>query len=261
LKNLVLDRPLVVFDLETTGTDPASDRIVEISTLRIEPDGATESRTRRINPERRIPPEATAVHGIRDEDVRDEPPFRSIARGLLDFLSGADLGGFNVHRFDIPLLEREFRACGLDPGLAGRRVLDAMTIFHRMEPRDLSAAVRFYLGREHEGAHGAEADVAAAAEILDAQVARYGELPREAAELDRWLRRTPARAVDRSGKFVWQGPEVVFAFGKNQGKTLKDVATKDRGYCEWILKSDFPEDARELVQEALEGRLPSRNGK
>jgi DNA polymerase-3 subunit epsilon len=259
VQHLTLERPLVFFDLETTGTDPASDRIVEISVLRVEPDGSRESRTRRINPGRPIPAEATAVHGIRDEDVRDEPFFRQLARGLLEFLAGADLAGFNVTRFDIPLLEREFRDCGLDLGLAQRRVVDAMTIFHRMERRDLGAAVEFYLGREHSGAHAAEADVLATAEVLDAQLARYAELPRSVDGLDGWMRPGGEDAVDRSGKFRWQGGEVVFAFGKHQGRALREVAAESSGYLEWIVKSDFPSDAKALVDEALQGRFPERS--
>ena len=258
MEHLTLDRPLVVFDLETTGIDPATDRIVEISALRIEPEGGRESRTRRINPGRPIPAEATAVHGIRDEDVRDEPAFRKVARALLEFLRDADLAGFNVTRFDIPLLEREFRDCGLDLGLAGRRVVDAMTIFHRMERRDLGAAVEFYLEREHEGAHAAEADVAATSEVLDAQLARYAELPRDVAELDRWMRPGGEHAVDRSGKFQWKDGEVVFAFGKHHGKSLRQVAKEHSGYLEWIVKSDFPSDAKTLVGDALQGRFPER---
>ena len=147
MKHLQLERPLVFFDLETTGTDPARDKIVEITLTRIEPGGERVTRTRRINPECPIPPGATAVHGIREEDVRDEPPFRRIARGLLDLLADADIAGFNVRRFDLPLLDRELRECDLDLKLDGRRIVDAMTIFHRKEPRDLSAAVRHYLGR------------------------------------------------------------------------------------------------------------------
>lgn len=255
---LTLDRPLVFFDLETTGIDPATDRIVEISALRVDPDGSRESRTRRINPERPIPAGATAIHGIRDEDVRDEPTFRQIARGLLEFLGQADLAGFNVLRFDLPLLDREFRDCGLDLGLAGRRVIDAMTIFHRMERRDLSAAVIFYLGRSHEGAHAAEADVAATAEVLEAQLERYPDLPRAVDELDAWTRGGRASGVDRSGKFVWKDGEAVLAFGKHQGKMLRRVAREDPGYLEWVASSDFPDDAKLVAREALEGRFPNR---
>ena len=257
MTGLKLDRPLIIFDLETTGTDPATDRIVEISALRVSPDGGRESRTRRINPERPIPAGATAVHGIRDEDVRDEPTFRQIARGLLEFLGDADLAGFNVLRFDLPLLDREFRDCGLDLGVAARRVVDAMTIYHRMERRDLSAAVSFYLGRSHDGAHTAEADVTATAEVLEAQLERYPDLPHGVEELDAWMRGGRADGVDRSGKFVWKDGEAVLAFGKHQGKTLRQVAQENPGYLEWVAKSDFPPDAKQVAVEALAGRFPS----
>ena len=250
---LQLTRPIVCFDLETTGIDPASDRIVEISILRVEPDGTRLARTRRINPGRPIPSEATAVHGIRDEDVADAPSFGQIAKGLLELLDGADLAGFNVSRFDIPLLDREFRDCELDLGLDRRHVVDAMTIFHRMEPRDLSAATHFYLNREHTGAHEAEADVAASFEILKAQLARYAELPNTVDALDAWLRRVPENAADQSGKFVHEDGRVVFNFGKHKGKPLAEVATSAPDYLQWILGTDFPDDAKQFVRDALDG--------
>lgn len=259
MKNLQIQRDVVFFDLETTGIDPRSDRIVEISVLRVAADGDRVTRTRKINPGRPIPPAATRVHGIRDEDVRDEPSFKQIARGLLEFLGDADLAGFNIGRFDVPLLEREFKDCGLVLEMEGRRIIDVMTIFHRMEPRDLSAAVRYYLGRDHEGAHGAEADVAATAEVLDAQLERYADLPRTVGELDRWCSGVPRDAVDRSGKFVWRAGDIVFSFGKNQGRTLREVIDEDRSYVEWILKKDFPADAVRIVREAMEGRWPSND--
>ena len=260
MSRLRLSRPLVFFDLETTGVDPQSDKIVEIAALRVEPDGSREDRCRRVNPGRPIPPGATAVHGIRDEDVREEPPFRSIARGLLDWIGDADLAGFNVARFDLILLERELREAGLDLGLAGRRVVDAMTLFHRKERRDLTAAVRFYLDRDHEDAHSALGDVLATAEILEAQLERYPDLPRTVDELDDLL--SPAAAkdgVDRAAKFVWRPEGAVFSFGKHQGKTLRDVATQAPGYLDWILSTDFPEDAKELVRKALAGDFPERD--
>jgi DNA polymerase-3 subunit epsilon len=250
LKYLKLERPIIFFDLETTGTDPASDKIVEIGVLRLEPDGSREVRTRRVNPERPIPAGATAVHGIRDEDVAGEPTFRQLARGLLELLEGADLAGFNVRRFDVPLLGRELREAGHDLGLAGRKVVDAMTIFHRKEPRDLTAAVRFYLDREHEGAHGAEADLTATLEVLEAQLERYEDLPREVAELDSWTHPRPG-AVDREGKFVEKDGEIQFAFGKHRGRALAEVARETPDYLRWVMETDFPEDAKELVREAL----------
>jgi DNA polymerase-3 subunit epsilon len=250
MRSLELERPLAFFDLETTGIDPQSDRIVEISVLRVEPEGGRETRTRRLNPERPIPPEATAVHGIRDEDVREEPTFRQIARSLLEFLEGVDLAGFNVRRFDLPLLDREFMDCGLDLRVAERRVIDAMVIFHRMERRDLSAAVRFYLGRELEGAHGAEADIEATAEVLDAQLERYPELPRSVEELDRWAKRNPDE-IDSSGKFRLVEGEVVFAFGKHQGRPLREIARAERSYLEWLTGTRLAPDAMQLIRRAL----------
>ena len=254
---LKIQRAIAFFDLETTGTDPATDRVVEIAVLRLEADGSRETRTRRVNPERPIPAEASAVHGIRDEDVRLAPPFRRIARSLLEFLGDADLAGFNILRFDVPLLDREFRDCGLDLALAHRRVVDVMAIFHRKEPRDLSAAVRFYLGHEHGAAHSAEGDVVVAAAVLDAQLERYPDVPREVAELDRWLR--PAQrgdAADGTGKFVWRNGEVVFSFGRHAGRALREVAREHEDYLQWILRTDFPADARQIVEGALRGSFP-----
>ena len=254
--NLRLERPIVFFDLETTGTDPATDRVVEISVLRVESDGSRSSRTRRINPERAIPAEASAVHGIRDEDVTGEPTFRQIAKGFLDFLDGADLAGFNLVRFDIPLLDREFRDCGLDLCLSDRQVVDVMTVFHRKERRDLAAAVEFYLGRSHEGAHSAESDVAATLEVLEAQLERYDDLPRDVAGLSAWCNPTPPDAVDREGKLVWRDGRAVLGFGRLRGRPLEDVARTERDYLEWIVRSDFPADAKEIVARALKGEFP-----
>ena len=256
MKNLRLDRPIIFFDLETTGIDPANDRIVEISGLRVAPDGEREARTRLINPERPIPPEATAIHKITDDDVRDAAPFRQIAKGLLDWLEGADLAGFNVARFDVPLLDQEFRRCGLDLALSARRIIDAMVIYHRMERRDLSAAVRFYLDRDHEGAHSAEADVTATLDVLESQLERYDDLPRTVEELAQWSRAGRPGAIDPDGKFVWKNGEAVFAFGKHQGKPLKNIAESAPDYLKWITKSDFPNEAKKLVAEALKGNFP-----
>jgi DNA polymerase III subunit epsilon len=253
VRHLDLERPLAFFDLETTGTDPQRDKIVEIAVCRVDPGGGTASRSQLVNPGRPIPADATAVHGIRDEDVRSAPTFRDVARSFLDFIGAADLAGFNVKRFDAPLLDREFRDCGLDLALAGRRVIDAMTIFHRKEPRDLTAAVRFFLGGDHAGAHGAEADVLATLAVLDAQLERYPDVPRTVPALDAWLNPVPAGAVDRLGKFVLREGEIVFAFGKQKGRPLREVARLQPDYLEWILRQDFPDDARTIVLRALKG--------
>ncbi len=256
MKNLKLTRPLAFFDLETTGIDAGSDRIVEICILKEFPDGRQESLVERLNPERPIPGEATAVHGISDHDVRDCPRFRDRAGVYLAMLEGADLAGYNVQRFDIPLLRRELRDAGLDLPMAGVRVVDAMTIYHRKERRDLSAAVRFFLGREPEGAHSARGDVAATAEVLDAQLARYDDLPDTVEALEAWCNPVHPDAVDRSGKFLWKEQKIVFTFGKYRDRTLVSVCESNRGYLEWVLRSDFPEDSKKVVQAALGGRLP-----
>ncbi|MBD3867330.1 MAG: 3'-5' exonuclease [Acidobacteria bacterium] len=256
MKNLKLTRPLAFFDLETTGIDAGSDRIVEICILKVFPDGRRESLVERLNPERPIPAEASAVHGIYDHDVRDCPGFRERAATYLGMLEGADLSGYNVQRFDIPLIRREFRDIGTDLPMDGVRVVDAMTIYHRKERRDLSAAVRFFLGKELEGAHSAEEDVAATAEVLDAQLARYDDLPDTVEDLAAWCNPVREDAVDRSGKFVWKKKEIVFTFGKYRDQTLASVRDSNRGYLEWVLRSDFPDDSKVVVQAALDGRLP-----
>ena len=253
MRHLRLQRPLVFFDLETTGIDPTRDKIVEIAMIRVEPDGTRRPAVHRVNPGRPIPKEATAIHGIGDDDVRDEPMFSAIAGEIAALLEGADLAGFNVRRFDVPLLERELKECGHDLAVQGRRIIDVMSIFHRKEPRDLSAAVRFFLARDHDGAHGAAADIDATLDVLDAQLARYEDLPRDLDGLDRWLNPPVVDAVDRNGKFVVREGEIVFAFGKLRGRPLREVAQVERDYLEWILRQDFPEDARALVEKALRG--------
>lgn len=253
MRHLRLQRPLVFFDLETTGIDPTRDKIVEIAMIRVEPDGTRRAAAHRVNPGGPIPKEATAIHGIGDDDVRDAPRFAEIAGEVVALLEGADLAGFNVRRFDVPLLERELKECGHDLAMRGRRVIDVMSIFHRKEPRDLAAAVRYFLDRDHDGAHGAAADIAATLDVLDAQLARYEDLPRDLDGLDRWLNPQPVDAVDRNGKFVVREGEIVFAFGKLRGRPLREAAQAERDYLEWILRQDFPEDARALVERALRG--------
>ena len=255
---LALERPLIVFDLETTGVDPDSDRIVEISACRMEPDGGRAWLDHRVNPGVAIPAGATAIHGISDADVANAPGFDELASEIEAFFEGADLGGFNVARFDLPVLDAEFRRAGRDPGLAGRQVVDVMTIFHRMERRDLGAAVRLYLGREHDGAHAARADVEATVGILEAQVRRYADLPETVEGLDAWCKAPPPGALDHGRRLVWTAGEAVVNFGPHRGRTLQDVAAdpEARGFLRWILGKDFDDDVKGVVREALEGRFP-----
>jgi DNA polymerase-3 subunit epsilon len=250
LKNISLAKPLAVIDLETTGTNPRFDRIVEISVLKLLPEGAYELRTRRLNPGMPIPPEATAVHGIADADVAGEPRFEQIAGGLLDFLNGCDLGGFNLKRFDLPLLRQEFARAGRSFSHEGLAIVDAMEIFHACEPRDLSAAVRFFLGREHERGHSAEADALATAQVLDAMLTRYAHLPRTVDELHQRFKDPDALDADR--KFIRANGEIKFNFGVHRGQPLAEVARRKPDYLRWMLNEEsFREDAKAIVRQAL----------
>jgi len=181
--NLHLHKPLCTFDLETTGTQISKDRIVEICILKVFPDGSRESRTWRVNPEMPIPRESTAIHGISDDDVRDSPVFREIAPKVLEMIQGSDLAGFNSNRFDVPVLAEELLRAGHDFDLSKYKLIDAQTIFHKMEPRNLTAAYQFYCRKTLENAHSAEADVLATFEVLDAQVGHYPDLPKDTAGL------------------------------------------------------------------------------
>jgi DNA polymerase III subunit epsilon len=253
LKNIQLDRPLAVLDLETTGIDPKVDRIIEVSVLKLLPGGGQDHRTRRVNPGVPIPPEATAIHGISDDDVADCPSFRAIAPGLARYLDGCDLAGFNILNFDLRLLAAEFNRAGLVLPVAGRKVIDACRIFHQRERRDLTAAYKFYCGLEHAGAHGAEADVLATAAILDAQVERYGDLPKTVDGLHDQC--NDPDALDMSGMFARdEDGVIVFVKGKYKGRMLEDVAGDKPDYLDWMLKADFFDDTKEIVAGAL-GRM------
>jgi DNA polymerase-3 subunit epsilon len=243
--HLRLERPLAVIDTETTGLDPRDDRVVEVAGLVLRPGAEPARFSRLVNPGRPIPPAATAVHGIADEDVAAEPPFAAIAPRLARLLEGADLAGFNIARFDLPFLSAEFRRAGVEFAIAGRAVVDVQRIFHRLEPRDLAAAVRRYCGREHDGAHAAMDDAEATAEVLDAQVGRHAELPPTPAGLHALL-----IEVDVEGRFRIEGDRVCFNFGKHQGRPLDEVARIDAGYLQWLLGQDFLDDVLDLVTRA-----------
>lgn len=249
------DRPLVFIDLETTGTNVKHDRIVELGLVRITPEGEVTEKVRRINPEVPIPATATKVHGIADEDVADEPTFRRIAKSLYgDFLAGADLAGFNVRRFDLPLLVAEFERSDIELDPKAMRVVDAQTIYHAMERRDLSAAVRFYLDDDHGEAHSALADAKATAAVLKAQLERYEELPREIDSLHAFCDgfapiRTPAAEWFRG-----EGDDRTFRKGKHYGKKLSEVVRSDRDYlADWMLlkAENMHEEVLAIVRHAL----------
>lgn len=263
MSGLRITRPLVVFDLETTGVDIGRDRIVEIGVVRLDPDGGRDEWVQRINPDMPIPPGATAVHGITDADVRDMPRLADVAAHLLALFAGADVAGFNSTSFDLPFLAADLERVGQAFDRSSLRHVDAMRIFHLREPRDLSAALRFYCGREHAGAHSALADARATLDILEAQVARYDDLPADVEGLHAFCGQGRGDGVDPDGRLVWSPEgEAVFTFGKYKGRTLRQVAAEDAGYLRFIQKPDlekpFSAEVRRLAREAAAGRFPVR---
>ncbi|MBO7313651.1 MAG: 3'-5' exonuclease [Alistipes sp.] len=246
--NLQLKRPIIFFDLETTGVDTANDRIVEISMVKVNTDGSKVVKTRRINPEMHIPEVATAVHGITDEDVKDEPTFRQIAKSLAAFIEGCDFGGFNSNRFDLPMLVEEFMRAGVEVDFSRRKFVDVQTIFHRKEQRTLVAAYKFYCDKDLENAHSAEADTLATYEVLEAQIERYGDIGSTVEELAEFSSTGPM--VDFAGRLSLneQGEEI-FTFGKYKGRKVEDVFKSDPSYYSWIMNGDFPLYTKKKITE------------
>lgn len=241
---LKLSRPIVFFDLETTGVNILEDRIVEISTIKVLPTGETQTRTRRINPEMHIPEEATSVHHITDEDVVNEPTFKQIAKSLAKLFEGCDIAGFNSNRFDIPMLDQEFQRANVDFDFKKARFVDVQTIFHKKEPRNLIAAYRYYCGKNLEEAHSAAADTQATYEVLLAQLEKYPDLPGEIDKLSQFS--SQSRNVDFMGRLVYdeKGREVI-NFGKYKGKLAQDVLQNDPGYYGWIMRGDFTKNTKD----------------
>ena len=252
---LALQRPLVFIDLETTGTKAQTDHIVEIAVLKVSPAGPADLVARLVNPLMPIPPEATTVHGITDEDVSAQPEFRRIARGLAAYLEGCDLAGFNVARFDLRILQEEFRRVGVPFSIEDRRVADGMAVFFQREPRDLSAAMRFYRGKELEGAHGAGADVVASMEVLPGQLDRYHDLATNLEELDRIAapRRPEPDWLDMDGKLAWVESDACINFGRHKGARLTDLAATNADYLDRILHGDFSDEVKSVVTKVRAG--------
>ncbi len=243
---LNLKNPVVFFDLETTGVNIATDRIVEISYLKVYPNGNEMSRTMRINPGMHIPEQASEVHGIYDEDVKDCPTFKQVAREIAADFEGADIAGFNSNRFDVPLLAEEFLRADVDLDMTRRKFIDVQVIFHKMEQRTLVAAMKFYCGKELEGAHSADADTRATYEVLKAQLDRYPELQNDVAWLSEFSSHTSN--VDFAGRIVYneQGVEV-FNFGKYKGIPVQEVFRRDPGYYSWMMQGDFTLNTKQVL--------------
>lgn len=245
---LNLKRPLIVFDLETTGTSINHDRIVELCYIRVMPDGTETTKTMRFNPGIPIPVESSLIHGIYDADVAHAPLFKQKARELAEEFKGCDFAGFNSNKFDFPLLVEEFLRAGVEFDVENRKFIDAQRIYHIMEQRTLSAAYKFYCNKELENAHSAEADTIATLEVLKSQIGRYAELQNDVDFLHNFTRQD--KNVDLAGRLVYnQQNQVVFNFGKHKGKTVDDVFRAEPSYYDWMMNGDFAEDTkRRLTQ-------------
>lgn len=253
--NLNLKTPIAFFDLEATGINISTDRIVEISVVKVHPGGKEEIKTLKINPTIPIPKEVSLIHGIYDEDVKDAPTFKDVAKELHQFFMGADLAGFNVLKYDIPLLVEEFLRAGIDFDIEKRNLLDSQKIFFMMEKRNLSAAYKFYCNKTLENAHSAEADTIASYEVFKAQIARYeheemedlqgnviGTIENDMKKIHSLINE---KMVDLAGRFVFNSDGVeCFNFGKHKGKPIEQVIKEEPGFYDWMMKGDFPLDTK-----------------
>lgn len=243
---LNLKNPIIFFDLETTGVNITRDKIVEISYIKVYPNGEEEEKTMRVNPGCHIPEEATAVHHITDEDVKDAPLFKDIAKNLAKVFEGCDIAGFNSNRFDIPLLAEEFLNAGVAIDFAKRKFVDVQTIFHKMEQRTLVAAYKFYCDKDLTEAHSASADTRATYEVLKAQLDKYGDLQNDIDYLSNFS--SQKKNVDLMGRIVYnEKMQEVINFGKYKGVTVEEVLLKDPGYYAWVMQGDFSQDTKRVL--------------
>jgi DNA polymerase III subunit epsilon len=246
--NLNLKRPLAFIDLETTGINVTTDRIVEFSVLKIWPNGKEEWMSTRVNPEMPIPPKTTAIHGIKDEDVVNSPAFREVAKKLAVFLEGCDLAGYNAIKFDIPVLAEEFLRVNIDFNFRKRRYIDVQVIFHKKEQRTLSAAYQFYCNKELQGAHGSKADTSATFEVLKSQLDRYQDLENDVEKLADFS--CFNSNVDFAGRIILDENGVeIFNFGKHKGKAVETVFSEEPAYYSWMMNSEFPLYTKKILTE------------
>ncbi|RTL60748.1 MAG: 3'-5' exonuclease [Sphingobacteriales bacterium] len=250
---LQLTRPIAFIDLETTGTNLGSDRIVEIAIVKIHPDGTKLVKRKLINPEIPIPAGATDIHGITDEMIKDAPTFRQVANEIKQFIENCDLGGYNSNRFDIPLLMEEFLRVPLEVDMKGRKMVDAQKIFHMMEQRTLSAAYKFYCNKSLEDAHSAEADATATWEILEAQLDKYPQIGKTVDAIVKFTGEDSI--VDFARRFLMENGKEVFNFGKHKGKPVEEVLKSEPQYYDWMMKGDFPLHTKQKLTEILNRTL------
>lgn len=253
---LNLKKPIAFFDLETTGLNIASDRIVEISIVKIMPNGDKEIKTKLLNPTIPISKDSSAIHGIKDSDVKSKSTFQDVAKEFHDFIEDCDLGGYNSNKFDVPLLAEEFLRAGIDFKVSDRKLVDVQNIFHKMEQRTLIAAYKFYCDKDLTKAHSAEADTTATYEILEAQIQKYEELENDISFLSQFSQQT--KNVDLLGRFIYNDQEIeVFNFGKHKGKPITEVLEKEPGYYSWMMNGDFPLYTKKVLKEIKEKMKPA----
>jgi len=261
INNLIkLDKPLVIFDIETTGLSLSIDKIIEIAYVKIFPDGRVVESDIYLNPEIKISEESMAVHGITDEQVAGKPTFKDVAQTLWGVFENSYYSGFNIINFDLPILRREFLRTGLDFHYDSTQIIDSKIIYNYMEPRTLSAAYRHYCNKEHYDAHSALADVKATREILEAQLEKYAEI-RDWGFINKIHKTDLDRFVDNDRKFYWRDSEAHFSFSKYRDVSLSKVAGTDPGFLQWILTADFSEETKNIVKKALEGQFPKKEEK
>lgn len=250
MAQLSLKKPIIFFDLEATGTDPGTDRIVEIAMIKINPNGSKEKYVKRINPTVPIPPETTAIHGISDEDIKDAPTFKQIAKELYEWMKGCDLGGYNAVRFDIPMLAEELLRCNVQVDFTERKFVDVQQIFFKKETRTLSAAYEFYCNKQMENAHNAEVDIETTIEVLEAQLDKYGDLENDVKALHSFTNGDEG-IVDYARRMVMKNGEPIFNFGKYKGRKVTDVLKEQPQYYDWMMNADFPLHTKQKLTEIL----------
>ncbi len=252
---LKLNKPICFFDLETTGTNPGKDRIVEIAILKLDTTNQKKEMVWRVNPECHIPDEASSVHGITDEMVKDQPTFKNYSKEIHNFIEGCDLGGYNIDKFDLPLLVEEFIRSGIDvSSFVKVKTVDVQTIFFKKEPRDLSSALKFYCNKDHGNAHTALDDTIATYEVLLSQLDKYHDLEPSVDFLSTLTQRN--KNIDFAGRIIEDNEgDAIFNFGKHKGKKVKEILKEEKGYYSWIMNSDFPEYTKKIITQVKLGLI------
>jgi DNA polymerase-3 subunit epsilon len=259
MRKLSLNKPLVVFDIESTGPNPRVDRIIEIACVKLlPPNGETrETHTFRVNPGIPIPPDSIAFHCITSAMVAESPPFKDIAPQLIKLLEGCDIAGFGAIKMDIPMLVEEFLRVGIKFDISNRRIIDAQRIYHKNESRDLSAAVKFFCGDDFLDCHRTEHSALAALSVLEGQLQHYPDLPKNMDELAKYCDIRDPRWADREGKLAWENGELVINFGKKKGEMIRTLVQTDPGFLKWMLRGDFASDTKSYITACMAGQIVS----